>query len=247
MKQMAKILALPKESKRRREAIQELTDFEELLPQLSGNKSKRTNLRCPSEKEKVNSSYTNYGSCPHSLGFMVKKRLWHHIKYNCKSTSKTIPDKQRRHIISESNALLQEDANILSDDVDAKTVTVSAAHNKDKKRVRDKRHACLKLNNDKYVIDEMDRAQNITVLKLSPPPNVVHLHGQHPDRSRVRCSVAQVLASNFKARFAPLPHPHPSLERRQVVGQLSNRSAEFSINSRSRRQARILPTGLPPT
>ncbi|KAK4882470.1 hypothetical protein RN001_005789 [Aquatica leii] len=47
-----------------------------------------------------------YGPCPKCLGFMLKKRMWYHMKYNCKVKDSCSPHKNgRRNIIAESTAL----------------------------------------------------------------------------------------------------------------------------------------------
>ncbi|KAI4470857.1 hypothetical protein MML48_1g16811 [Holotrichia oblita] len=65
-------------------------------------------IRRPNNEEARFVSYSNYGPCPHCLGFMLKKHLWHHIKYGCTkayNAKDAIPD-NARHVIAESNAIL---------------------------------------------------------------------------------------------------------------------------------------------
>lgn len=106
--QVAKILIMPKGSAKRRDAFAELSrtaDFYHNCQVLSEQEGELILVRRPSQTTSF--SYSSYGPCPHCLGFMLKRKLWFHIKYHCKSapTSDESTSK-KRSVINDSNALL---------------------------------------------------------------------------------------------------------------------------------------------
>lgn len=84
--EVARILSMPKNSKRRREAFNGLTrngDFYHNCDVLLLKKGELILTRRPTEEEKRLLKYSDYGPCPECLGFMRKRHLWHHLKYSC--------------------------------------------------------------------------------------------------------------------------------------------------------------------
>uniref|UniRef100_A0A6P7GEC5 Uncharacterized protein LOC114337106 n=1 Tax=Diabrotica virgifera virgifera TaxID=50390 RepID=A0A6P7GEC5_DIAVI len=108
--QVAKILIMPKGSTKRREAFAELSrtaDFYHNCEVLNQQKGELILVRRPSGKETTSLSYSSYGPCPHCLGFMLKRKLWFHVKYNCKSSfTSAESSSKKKSIIADSNALL---------------------------------------------------------------------------------------------------------------------------------------------
>lgn len=110
--EVARILSMPKNSKRRRDAFNALTrngDFYHNCDVLLLRKGELILTRRPNEQERKFLKYSDYGPCPECLGFMRKKHLWHHLKYSCacmkdKNTSNSI--KTSRQPAAESTSLL---------------------------------------------------------------------------------------------------------------------------------------------
>lgn len=61
--------------------------------------------RRPSPLEEKTTSYRDYGPCPHCLGFMIKKHIWHHLKYSCK-LKKNFNNEKNISPMAESTALI---------------------------------------------------------------------------------------------------------------------------------------------
>ncbi|CAH0561735.1 unnamed protein product [Brassicogethes aeneus] len=113
--EVAKILAKPKKSKERRDAFLALSrngDFYHNCETLSLKKEELILTRRPTPDEIKFSSYTDYGPCPECLGFMLKRHIWHHLKYSCQSKEETVDENNdllksgKKMPIAESNALL---------------------------------------------------------------------------------------------------------------------------------------------
>lgn len=110
--EVARILSMPKNSKRRREAFNALTrngDFYHNCDVLLLKKGELILTRRPSEQERKFLKYTDYGPCPECLGFMIKRHLWHHLKYSCiclKDKSILSSKKSSRLPAAESASLL---------------------------------------------------------------------------------------------------------------------------------------------
>ncbi|CAG9835041.1 unnamed protein product [Diabrotica balteata] len=108
----ARILAMPKNSKIRRDAFANLIrygDFYHNCDVLSLKEGELILTRRPTTKEKAFISYSDYGPCPECLGFLLKRQLWHHLRYTCPSKSKNDEDSERasgKGPIVESAALL---------------------------------------------------------------------------------------------------------------------------------------------
>ncbi|CAH1163346.1 unnamed protein product, partial [Phaedon cochleariae] len=110
--EVAKILSMPKCSKRRRDAFNALTrngDFYHNCDVLLLQKGELVLSRRPTEQEKKFLKYSDYGPCPECLGFMKKRHLWHHLKYSCvcmkdKNILKSL--KTSRQPAAESTSLL---------------------------------------------------------------------------------------------------------------------------------------------
>ncbi|XP_025834091.1 uncharacterized protein LOC112905601 isoform X2 [Agrilus planipennis] len=84
--EVARILSMPKNSKKRREAFNALTrngDFYHNCDVLLLKKGELILTRRPTEHERKFLKYSDYGPCPECLGFMIKRHIWHHLKYSC--------------------------------------------------------------------------------------------------------------------------------------------------------------------
>ncbi|KAJ8964936.1 hypothetical protein NQ314_004515 [Rhamnusium bicolor] len=111
---VAKLLAMAKNSKSRKEGFLELVragDFFHNCNVVSAKEGELILVRRPTKNEALTYTYRNYGPCPHCLGYMLKKHLWHHIKKKCcrkpTNNNKLIMEPNGgRHVIAESNAIL---------------------------------------------------------------------------------------------------------------------------------------------
>ncbi|KAF5274424.1 hypothetical protein FQR65_LT04340 [Abscondita terminalis] len=104
---VARILALPKGSKQRREEFGKLMregSFYHNCEVLQLKQGELILLRRPTPFEQKKYTYINYGPCPDCLGFMLKKNIAYHMKSNCSAKSKI--GLKTRKPISESNAML---------------------------------------------------------------------------------------------------------------------------------------------
>ncbi|KAJ8943299.1 hypothetical protein NQ314_009788 [Rhamnusium bicolor] len=110
--EVARILSMPKNSKRRREAFNALTrngDFYHNCDVLLLKKGELILTRRPTEQERKFLKYSDYGPCPECLGFMIKRHLWHHLKYSCicmKDKNILSSEKSSRLPVAESTSLL---------------------------------------------------------------------------------------------------------------------------------------------
>ncbi|CAG9760301.1 unnamed protein product [Ceutorhynchus assimilis] len=110
--EVARILTMPKNSKRRREAFNALTrngDFYHICDVLLLQKGELILTRRPSEEERKFLKYSDYGPCPECLGFMIKRHLWHHLKYSCtcmRDKNNLTSEKSSRLPAAESTSLL---------------------------------------------------------------------------------------------------------------------------------------------
>lgn len=108
---VAKVLALDKHSRNRKIGFSELIrtgDFNHNCEVISIKKGELILVRRPTETESNYVSYDDYGPCPHCLGFMMKKHLWHHIKQCTKKSGNHIGSQNNKNIIAESEALLNQ-------------------------------------------------------------------------------------------------------------------------------------------
>lgn len=108
---VAKVLALAKHTQQRKNAFTELIrtgDFNHNCEVMSLKKGELILVRRPTETESKYVSFEDYGPCPHCLGFMMKKHLWHHIKQCTKKNSKHINCQNNKNVIAESEALLNQ-------------------------------------------------------------------------------------------------------------------------------------------
>lgn len=107
---VAKLLAMPKNNTERRKGFIRLSRVGDYYHNIEVLKTKSGELilvRLPTPEEREKYSYRDYGPCPDCLGFMLKRHLWHHIKYSCVEGRKTSDNqRQRRKVISESTVLL---------------------------------------------------------------------------------------------------------------------------------------------
>lgn len=104
---IAKILALPKNSRSRRVEFAKITregNFYHNCEVLQSKKGELILLRRPTPDEQKKYTYINYGPCPDCLGFLLKKNMRHHLKYNCIERAKS--QLESRKPIGESNAML---------------------------------------------------------------------------------------------------------------------------------------------
>ena len=110
--EVCRILAMPKNSKRRRDEFINLTrygDFYYNCDILTINRGELILTRRPTIKTEQLLSYSDYGPCPECLGFFLKRHIWHHLKYKCTSKikdSEPKTDSLGKGIIAESNAML---------------------------------------------------------------------------------------------------------------------------------------------
>ncbi|CAH1115846.1 unnamed protein product [Psylliodes chrysocephalus] len=112
--EVAKILAMPKGSKKRRDAFQNLTKYGDFYHNCEVLATKCGDLiltRRPSLREEKYTSIHDYGPCPECLGFYLKKHIWYHLKYKCtikldKNLKKINEKFASKGPIAESSALL---------------------------------------------------------------------------------------------------------------------------------------------
>ncbi|CAG9773290.1 unnamed protein product [Ceutorhynchus assimilis] len=110
--EVARILSMPKNSKRRREAFNALTrngDFYHNCDVLLLQKGELILTRRASEQERKFLKYSDHGPCPECLGFMIKRHLWHHLKYSCtgmRDKNNLTSEKLSRIPAAESTSLL---------------------------------------------------------------------------------------------------------------------------------------------
>lgn len=105
--EVAKVLAMQKNSKARKDAFAVLVrsgDFYHNMDVLSIKKGELILIRRPTVAESKLTKYSDYGPCPHCLGFMLKKHIWHHAKSNC--SLKRNNALNNKSVIAESNAIL---------------------------------------------------------------------------------------------------------------------------------------------
>lgn len=105
--EVAKLLLLEKKSVERRNGFINLTRAGDYYHNCEVLKKKSGELilaRMPTISEKSLYGFNDYSPCPNCLGFMLKRHLWHHIKYGC--TLKKRVNNKRRQVIAESTALL---------------------------------------------------------------------------------------------------------------------------------------------
>nr|CAI5856621.1 unnamed protein product [Callosobruchus analis] len=98
--EVARILSMPKNSKRRREAFNALTRNGGFYHNCEAYGTRKKFLR-----------YSDYGPCPECLGFMIKRHLWHHLKYSCacmRDKNVLTSEKSLRLPAAESTTLLNE-------------------------------------------------------------------------------------------------------------------------------------------
>lgn len=108
---VSKIIAEEKKSKSRKESFIELIragDFNHNCNVLAMNQGEIILVRRPTEIEAQNLTYSDYGPCPHCLGFMIKKHLWHHVKTCSKRGKIEQHCNINNNIIAESNAILYQ-------------------------------------------------------------------------------------------------------------------------------------------
>lgn len=104
---IAKILALPKNSLERRKEFAKITREGNFYHNCEVLRTKIGELiltRRPTFAERKKYSYSDYAPCPRCLGFMLKKNITHHVKYNC--TENKIPNSSSHKHMDENNAML---------------------------------------------------------------------------------------------------------------------------------------------
>lgn len=105
--EVVKLLLMDKKSIDRRNGFIHLTragDYYHNCEVLIKKSGELILARLPTPTEKSIHAVNDYSPCPNCLGFMLKRHLWHHVKYGCTLTRNT--NQLRRQIISESTALL---------------------------------------------------------------------------------------------------------------------------------------------
>lgn len=108
---IAKYLIYPKKSIQRKKGFAEIIkvgDFYYNCNVLSSRCGELILVRRPTENESKLVTYSDYGPCPNCLGFMLKKHIWHHIKYNCKEKQCNNNSTKAKHVIAESNAIISD-------------------------------------------------------------------------------------------------------------------------------------------
>lgn len=95
---VAQNLAIPKNSKHRREQFRKLMEgnFYDNCEVLQFKKGELILLRCPTPLEQKKYTYINYGPCPDCLEFMLKKNIANHMKGNCTVKSKASLELKQR-------------------------------------------------------------------------------------------------------------------------------------------------------
>lgn len=108
---VAKILAMEKKSRRRRDNFAELIragDFNHNCEVMALKQGELILVRRPTESEARYLTFSDYGPCPQCLGFLLKKHLWHHMKY-CSQKGQEDPECHiNKNVIAESNAILNQ-------------------------------------------------------------------------------------------------------------------------------------------
>ncbi|XP_054272746.1 uncharacterized protein LOC128993019 [Macrosteles quadrilineatus] len=109
--EVAKLLAMPKKSLVRRNGFIDLGrigDYHHNIEVLSKKSGELILVRRPNRGEDV--SYSEFSPCPYCLGFLIKKHLWHHIRYSCNIKRQKLFNKplviERRRVQVESRVLL---------------------------------------------------------------------------------------------------------------------------------------------
>ncbi|KAG5882524.1 hypothetical protein JTB14_006796 [Gonioctena quinquepunctata] len=112
--EVAQIFAITDLKKRRERLInlERCGDFYHNCEVLTLKKGELILTRRPSENELQFTAYNDYGPCPQCLGFMLKRHIWHHLKYSCNSnkykneTDDENQNSNKRLVIAESTALI---------------------------------------------------------------------------------------------------------------------------------------------
>lgn len=108
--EVSKYLAYPKNSRERRDGFKEIIrvgDFYHNCNVLATKKGELILIRRPTESEINFIATKDYGPCPNCLGFLLKKHIWHHIKFICKEKSISVGSNSK-HVIAESNAIMAD-------------------------------------------------------------------------------------------------------------------------------------------
>lgn len=110
--EVARCLVYPKQSKERKKGFAEIIkvgDFYHNCNVMSTKIGELILIRRPTENEIKFVNENDYGPCPNCLGFLLKKHIWHHMKYNCEDKQLS-PDKvsNSRHVVAESNAIMAD-------------------------------------------------------------------------------------------------------------------------------------------
>lgn len=108
--EVSKYLIYPKNSKERRDGFKEIIrvgDFYHNCNVLATNKGELILIRRPTENEINFIEVKDYGPCPNCLGFLLKKHIWHHLKFICKEKLPLV-DSNSKHVIAESNAIMAD-------------------------------------------------------------------------------------------------------------------------------------------
>lgn len=109
--EVAKCLSYPKKSIERKKGFAEINkvgDFYHNCNVLATKTGELILVRRPTGNELKTVTDTDYGPCPNCLGFMLKKHIWHHLKYGCKEKNSHEDTENPRDVIAESNALISD-------------------------------------------------------------------------------------------------------------------------------------------
>lgn len=106
--EVSKLLAYSKNSEERRNGFINLSrvgDYYYNCEILKSGRGELKLMRLPTPEERSQYTYKDYGPCPDCLGFLLKRNIWHHIKYFC-TGKRQKESRLRRQLMSESTALL---------------------------------------------------------------------------------------------------------------------------------------------
>ncbi|CAH1109549.1 unnamed protein product [Psylliodes chrysocephalus] len=109
--EIAKFMSFPKKSSQRKANFAELIkvgDFYHNCNVLATKTGELILVRRPTKNELKFVKDSDYGPCPNCLGFMLKKHLWHHMRYSCKDKVVDTEKTNAKHVMSESNALVSD-------------------------------------------------------------------------------------------------------------------------------------------
>lgn len=128
--EVARLLAMPKNSSDRRNGFIELSRKGDYYYNLNIIKTGKGDLILPRRPGKNDSkiyTYDDFVPCPNCLGFMRKKLLWHHVKYGCVSKQENTIGYRKVGWRKQVSRLLQTaDKNLAEDFAEKKLAEIQA-------------------------------------------------------------------------------------------------------------------------